>query len=213
MIKNINVNGTVNVLNCCIKNKIKKIIFASSAAVYGDSSIAVTENSETNPLSPYGASKLLAENKIKEMAENNLNYVILRIFNVYGKRQNKQYAGVISNFAENISKDKPLVIYGDGLQTRDFVSINDVVDAFDAAVKTKSSGVYNIASGKSIPVKELAEMFCDITGKKIQIRFKPAKKEDIRYSMVNISKAQKELGFSPKVNLKDGLTDLVSVSN
>lgn len=213
MVENVNVNGTVNALNCCIKHKIKKIIFASSAAVYEDSSIAVTENSETKPLSPYGASKLLAENKIKEMAENNLDYVILRIFNVYGKRQNKQYAGVISNFAENISKDKPLVIYGDGLQTRDFVFIYDVINAFDAAVKTNSSGVYNIASGKSISVKELAQMFLDITGKKVQIKFQPAKKKDIRYSMADISKAEKELGFSPKTNLRDGLTELIPVSN
>jgi len=213
IVKNINVNGTINVLNSCIKNKIKKIVFASSAAVYGDSSTAVTEKSETKPLSPYGTSKMLAENKIREMSKNNFDYTILRIFNVYGKRQNKQYAGVISNFIENISKNIPLLIYGDGSQTRDFVSINDVVNAFDAAVKTNSSGTYNIASGKSISVKELAEIFRHTSAGKIQMTYKPAKKQDIQYSIADISLAQKELKFNPKVNLKEGLSDLVSVSN
>ena len=213
IVENTNVNGTVNVLKCCIKNNIKKIIFASSAAVYGDSDIVVTENTKTNPLSPYGTSKLLAENQIKEMAKNNLEYVILRLFNIYGKRQNKQYAGVITKFAESISKEKPLVIYGDGKQTRDFVSINDVIDAFDGAMKVNSSGTFNIASGKSISIKELAKMFSDMSEKKIEIKHEPAKKEDIRYSNADISLAKKELGFNPKVSLKKGLLDLISVSN
>ena len=213
IVENTNVNGTVNVLKCCIKNNIKKIIFASSAAVYGDSNMVVTENTKTKPLSPYGTSKLLAENQIKEMAKNNLEYVILRLFNIYGKRQNKQYAGVITKFAESISKEKPLVIYGDGKQTRDFVSINDVVDAFDGAMKVNSSGTFNIASGKSISIKELAKMFSDMSEKKIEIKYEPAKKEDIRYSNADISLAKKELGFNPKVSLKKGLSDLISVSN
>ena len=213
VVENVNVNGTINVVKCCIQNKIKRIIFASSAAVYGDSSISVTENSETKPLSPYGASKLLAENQIKEMAKNNLEYTILRFFNIYGKRQNNQYAGVISNFVENMSKDNPIIIYGDGKQTRDFVSINDVIDAFDCAVKTDSSGTYNIASGKSVSINELAEIFLGIYRKKIEIKHKPAKKEDIRYSQGDITLAKKELGFNPKVKLREGLSDLISVSN
>ena len=102
----------------------------------------LSENTENRPFSPYGKSKLLAENEIKKV-KNNLDYVILRLFNTYGKRQTNQYAGVISNFAENISKDNPLVIYGDGKQTRDFVSINDVIHAFDCAIKTNSKGTYN----------------------------------------------------------------------
>ena len=213
-VENVNVNGTINVMNCCIKNKIKKMVFASSAAVYGNFSTAVTEKSETRPLSPYGTSKMRAENKIREMSKNNLDCVILRIFNVYGRRQNKQYAGVISNFIENVSKDRPLLIYGDGSQIRDFVSISDVVNAFDAAVeKTNSSGTYNIASGKSISIKELAKIFLDTSGKKIEIKYKPAKKEDIKYSQADITLAKKELEFNPKVNLKEGLSDLISISN
>ncbi|MDH3735668.1 MAG: GDP-mannose 4,6-dehydratase [Nitrosopumilus sp.] len=213
VVENINVNGTINVLKSCIKNNTKKIIFASSAAVYGDSNIAVTENIETKPISPYGTSKMLAENEIKKMAKNNLDYVILRLFNIYGKRQNRQYAGVISKFTENLSKDNPLVIYGDGKQTRDFISINDVINAFDCVVKINSSGTYNIASGKSISIKELAKIFLDISGKKVEIKYKSAKKEDIKYSQADITLAKKELGFNPKVNLKEGLSDLISISN
>jgi UDP-glucose 4-epimerase len=212
IVKNVNVNGTINVLKSCIKNNIKRIIFASSAAIYGDSNIAVAENTENRPSSPYGKSKLLAENEIKKV-KNNLDYVILRLFNVYGKRQNNQYAGVIANFAENISKGNPLVIYGDGKQTRDFVSISDVIHAFDCAIKTNSRGTYNIASGESISINKLAEIFFDITYKKQEIRYELAKKKEIRYSQGDIALAKKELRFCPRINLKDGLSDLISVSN
>lgn len=212
-VENTNVNGTVNVLKCCIENNIKKIIFSSSAAVYGNSDVTVNENTKASPLSPYGESKLLAEDQIKKIAKNNLAYIILRLFNIYGKRQNNQYAGVITKFAENISKDNPLVIYGDGEQTRDFVSISDVIDAFDCAIKTNSSGTYNIASGKSISIKELVKMFLDIFRKKIETKYQSVKKEDIRYSNADITLAKQELGFDPKVSLKEGLLDLISVPN
>jgi UDP-glucose 4-epimerase len=211
MVQDVNVNGTVNVLRCCIKNNIKKIVFASSAAVYGDSDIAVTENADTKPSSPYGNSKVLAENKIKEMSGNNLEYVVLRLFNVYGKRQNK--ADVISKFAECTSRNIPLVIYGDGKQTRDFVSISDVTEAFDCATKANSSGTYNVASGRSISINELAKMFLDISGKKIEIQHMPSKKGDIKHSKADITLAKKELGFNPSVDLKDGLSELISVSD
>ena len=212
-VKNVNIDGTSNVLKCCIENNIKKIIFSSSAAVYGNSDVTVTENTKTSPLSPYGTSKISAENQIKKMAKNNLEYVILRLFNIYGKRQSRQYAGVITKFVDSISRDSPLVIYGDGKQTRDFVSISDVIDAFYCAIKTDSSGTYNIASGKSISINELAKMILDISGKETEIEYKSEKKEDIRYSDADIALARQELGFSPKVGLKEGLSDLIPVPN
>ncbi|WP_316507245.1 NAD-dependent epimerase/dehydratase family protein [Nitrosopumilus sp.] len=212
-IEKINVNGTINVVRCCIENNVKKIIFSSSAAVYGDSKVSTTENTKTNPLSPYGISKLLAENKIKRMAENKIEYVILRLFNVYGKRQNKQHTDVISNFIENISKDKPFVIYGNGEQVRDFISIKDVVNAFHCAIKINSNGIYNIATGKSISINELSKIFLDMSRKKINIKYESAKKADIKYSKADITLAKKELGFKPKINLKYGLLDLISISN
>jgi len=202
-----NVDGTVNVLQCCIKNKIKKIIFASSAAVYGDSKeIPINENCTTNPQSPYGQSKLDAEKIIeKTCKKNGINHIIFRIFNVYGKGQNKQYAGVITKFFENIRDDKPLVVYGDGQQARDFVSINDVVESFDCALKSNKSGTYNIASGKSTSINELAGIMFDVFGKKSEIKHKDMKKGDIKNSFADISCAKSELGFSAKKSLKGEL--------
>ena len=211
----VNVDGTANVLQCCIKNKVKKMIFASSAAVYGDSKEnSINEDGATNPQSPYGQSKLDAEKVIvKTCKENEIDHVIFRMFNVYGKGQNKQYAGVITKFLGSIRDDKRLVIYGDGEQTRDFVSVNDVTDAFECAIRADSSGTYNIASGESISIKELANMILDIYGKEIEIEYKSGRKEDIRYSNADITLAKQELEFNPKMSLKEGLSDLISVPN
>lgn len=208
-----NVNGTINVLKCCIQNKIRKIIFASSAAVYGNCNLPITEKSTTNPTSPYGISKLSAEHKIKKDAsEFGFSAVCLRLFNVYGKGQNDQYSGVISKFLKNIREDKPLVIYGDGTQTRDFVSVNDVVEAFSCAISAKSE-TYNIASGRSISVNDLAKMMLEISGKNLEIIYKKEKAGEIKFSQCDISLSQKQLGFNPKIDLKKGLRELVSVSN
>lgn len=208
--KKVNVDGTANVLKCCIKNKIKKIIFASSAAVYGDSKeIPINENSTTNPQSPYGQSKLDAEKIIvKTCQENNIDYIIFRMFNVYGKGQNTQYAGVITKFLENIRDDNPLVIYGDGEQTRDFVSINDVVEAFDCATKLHKNGTYNIASGKSLSINELAQIMLEVFGKKLEIKHKEMKKDEIKYSVADVSLAKNKLGFVAKKSLKEELSKL-----
>lgn len=203
---NVNLNGTINVLKCCVQNKIKKIIFASSAAVYGNHNDVITEKSVTNPLSPYGKSKLDAEKEIeKHCKENNLKYVIMRIFNVYGKGQNDQYAGVISKFLKNISEDKLLVIYGDGNQTRDFVSVYDVVNAFRCAISSDHNDTYNIASGKSISINELTDMIFLVSGKKLDIIHKEQKKDEIKNSITDVSLAEKSIGFSAKKKLKNEL--------
>jgi UDP-glucose 4-epimerase len=205
----VNVDGTANVVNCCVQNKIKKIIFASSASVYGDCKDKITEETLTIPLSPYGQSKLDAEKIIeKKCQENNIDYIIFRMFNVYGKGQNKQYAGVITKFLENISDNKPLVIYGDGKQTRDFVSIHDVVKAFDHAIKSDKVGIYNVASGKSISIIELAENILSLLNKKIEIKYLEKQIGDIQTSQVDISIIKKELGFSPDKLLNEELPNI-----
>ncbi len=202
----VNVAGTANVLQCCVTNKIKKIIFASSAAVYGDCNDTITENSKTNPQSPYGQSKLDAEKIIeKTCKENNIDYTIFRIFNVYGKGQNIQYAGVISKFLENISQNKPLVIYGDGEQTRDFISIHDVIKAFDCAVISNNNGTYNIGTGKSLSINDLIKIIFEVFGKQLDVLHKDAKTGDIKDSMVDVSLAKTELGFVAKGSLKKEL--------
>ena len=203
----VNVNGTTNVLKACVENKIPKIIFASSSAVYGDcKDFPITEDTITNPISPYGSSKLEAEKKIKDIAKKNgINYIILRMFNVYGKGQNELYAGVITKFLKNISENKEIIIFGDGKQTRDFISINDVVKSFECALKSNQNETYNIASGKSISINELSKMILKHFDKKIKIKYKEEQKGDIKNSMTDITLAKNKLGFFAKNKLEDEL--------
>lgn len=205
-----NIEGTKNVLKCCVENKVKKIIFASSAAVYGNSTtIPITEKSIPNPISPYGKSKLSGENIIKKIHDkNNGKYIILRMFNVYGKGQNENYSGVITKFVRNTMEGKPLVIFGNGEQTRDFVSIHDAVKAFDLAVKSEKNDTYNIASGKSLSINELSKHVLSLSKKEVEIIHLEKQKDDIENSLADISLAKKELGFMPTNLLKDELSSI-----
>jgi len=148
-----NVDGTENVLNSCVRHNIKNIVAASSAAVYGETqNIPISENNKTNPSSPYGESKLKMEEYIQSFSKkHNLNSIILRIFNVYGPGQSPEYAGVITKFLEKISKNEALEIFGDGLQTRDFVSVQDVIESIFCAISKiegRQGTIFNIGSGK-----------------------------------------------------------------
>ncbi len=205
----VNITGTENILKCCIENKIKKIIFASSAAIYDESNYSVNENAKTNPLSPYGKSKLVAEQKIKEISkEFNIDAITLRMFNVYGKGQNLQYAGVISKFIKNISEEKPVEIYGDGEQTRDFISVFDVVNAFNCAInniKGKRGDIYNVGTGNSISINKLAKMILSVANKTMEIKYKKQNENEIKYSVADITLAKNELGFIATRKLQDEL--------
>ena len=207
----VNVIGTENVLKCCAENKIKKIIFASSAAVYGDCNLVISETTNKNPMSPYGKSKLLAEQEIENFSKDyDLDAISLRLFNVYGKEDNQ--LGVISKFIKNISNGKSIVINGDGKQTRDFISIDDVIVAFECAIKQidgKKGNAYNIASGNSISIDKLAKMIVKKSGKKIEIKYKEQIKGDIKNSVANVSLASKELGFVTKYSLEDQLSKIL----
>ena len=217
MTNKVNVNGTANVLNCCIKNNIKRLVFSSSAAVYGNCKLPILEKSHTMPISTYGKSKLKAEKQIEEFSNYfKINTIILRLFNVYGKGQNQKYAGVISKFLDGMFENNEIIIYGDGKQTRDFILIKDVIEAFHCAVKKNTTGnkVYNIANGESISIKELAELTASILNKKVsKINYKPENKYEIKFSEVNIALAQEELGFYPKIKLEEGLRDLISITH
>ena len=202
----INVEGTKNILLACKKNQVKKLIVASSAAVYGEGSpdIKWTEDSKINPTSPYGESKVIMEQEIKEfISKHNINCIILRFFNVYGVGQSPEYAGVITKFIKKIADNKPLEIFGDGMQTRDFVAIQDVVDSIYDAISNGKNGIYNIASGKAVTIKELAELMISMSGKDLDIQYVSPKKGDIKYSQADISLAKKELHYSPKFGLNE----------
>lgn len=211
----INAEGTVCVLEAARRAGVKKVTYASSAAVYGNpTSMPVEESTPANPLSPYGASKLTGErytllyNSLYGM-ENNA----LRLFNVYGKGQSPHnpYSGVITKFAEAISSGKQPVIFGDGRQTRDFVHADDVASAFALTLKTRGCGSpINIASGKETTILELLEKMCALSGKAADPEFKEARAGDILRSCADISLARQKLGYKPSVSMDNGLKELLS---
>ena len=207
------VDGTVNVLKSCVKTNVKNIIFSSSAAVYGNSiNTLLAENAQLSPLSSYGASKLVAEYNLLAFSKLfGLNCISLRLFNVYGNGQSSE-AGVIRKFLKNISKDVPIEIFGDGTQTRDFVHVSDVTQAFYCAIKNieaKRGEVYNIGSGTATSINELASLLISSKGKDLQVIHKPALEGEIKDSKADISLAENDIGYSPHVPLSDGLANLV----
>jgi len=207
------VDGTVNVLKSCVKTNVKNIIFSSSAAVYGNSiNTLLAENAQLSPLSSYGASKLVAEYNLLAFSKLfGLNCISLRLFNVYGNGQSSE-AGVIRKFLKNISKDVPIEIFGDGVQSRDFVHVSDVIQAFYCAIRnieTKRGEVYNIGSGTATSINELASLLISSKGKDLQVIHKPALEGEIKDSKADISLAENDIGYSPHVPLSDVLANLI----
>ena len=209
----VNVNGTQNVLDACLQNNITKIIAASTAAVYQNTStkIILDEVSPVEPQSPYGESKLEMENKIIDFTSiHNIDATILRFFNVFGIGQSLEYAGVITKFKENIQNNCPLVILGDGAITRDFIHVDDVVDAIILSTSHSKNSIYNIASGISTSISDLAKIMISISGKDIKILYHPSRSGDILFSSADISLAKETLKFMPKISLKSGLEEFMS---
>ena len=209
----INVNGTQNVLDACLKNNITKIIATSTAAVYQNTSTKtiLDETSPVKPLSPYGKSKLEMENKIITFCSvHNITYSILRLFNVYGIGQSLEYAGVITKFHEKIQNNSPLIIFGDGTAVRDFVHIDDVINAIILSIPYSSSFTCNIASGTSTSVSDLAKTMIALSHKDLKILNKPPRIGEIMFSAADITLAKKNLGFMPKTSLKSGLEQFMS---
>jgi len=208
----VNINGTLNVLTAAKENQIKKLVFASSCAVYGDSpKLPKTENMNPNSKSPYAVTKLTGEyycNVFKNIY--GLETLSLRYFNCYGPRQSQEseYAAVIPKFIFAALNDKPIVIYGDGRQTRDFVYVKDVVNANMLAIKN-GSGIYNIGFGKEVTINELADKIIELAKSKSEIIHKKQREGDIKHSLADISKAKKEICYEPKYNLEQGLKETV----
>jgi UDP-glucose 4-epimerase len=207
----VNVKGTLNVLEAARIRDVRKIIYSSSCAVYGDSdSLPLKETTLPKPKSPYAVSKLAAENYCKVYNEiYGLKSVSLRYFNVYGPRQDpfSDYAAVIPKFILRVLRGENPIIYGDGEQTRDFIYVKDVVKANMLAME-KGKGVYNIASGKSVSINELAHLICRLAGKELNPIYEEEREGDIKHSAADISRAR-EIGFKPSYSLEGGLAETI----
>ncbi len=212
-----NVLGTLNTVRISTNYGVSRFIYLSSAAVYGDPiKLPVSEEHPLNPKSPYGLSKLLGEEVVKLYYRMyGLEYVILRLFNVYGPRQFlNPYSGVITKFIDRVSKGLPPVIYGDGTQTRDFIHVLDVCRVIQLCVSTeKVNEVYNVGSGKPLSINELADLVVRVSGLDLRPTYESSRPGDIRHSYADISKAVKYLGFKPSVSIEEGIKELLRLKN
>lgn len=212
----INLTGTLNILESAVKNKIKRIVIASSAAIYGNNPLLPkVETMLPEPESPYGLSKITKEYYGRIYSRLfGLKVICLRFFNVFGPRQDPSspYSGVISKFVDAILANISPVIFGDGSQTRDFVFIKDVVKANILAMHCESlSGgeVFNIATGKSTDLLTLLEKINSILETSIEAVFKDSREGDIKHSLADINLAGKILGYKPSYKLENGLRELI----
>ncbi len=206
----VNVKGTENVLRAAFENNVKKVIFVSSAAVYGDNTnLPLKESAFLNPLSPYGQSKAKSEELCKEYNQKWLNVVCLRPFNVFGPRQspNSLYTGVIPKFIDCSLKNQDLTIFGDGEQIRDFIYINDAVKAFLLAMG-KGEGPYNIAGGNGVNVNQLASSIIRLTNSTSKVKHIEAKSGGIKKSIADTNKIN-QLGFEPAFSFEQGLNETI----
>ncbi len=210
-----NAAGTLNLLEAARKNDIPKLVYASSAAIYGVPQYSpVDEAHPKNPLAPYGNTKLIGDSFCEMYYKvYGIKTVRLRFFNVFGVGQDPKssYSGVITKFAARINDNKNPVIFGDGSQTRDFVHVSDVVEAIVQSSKSPAAigKAYNIGTGIETNLKGLAQTMIGLSGKKLDIDFKPGQAGDIPKSVAKIDAAKADFGFVPKTTLKMGLERLI----
>jgi len=209
----VNNTGTLNVLQAAVQNRVKKLVFMSSAAVYGDiPTLPVKEDMPPQPKSPYAVDKLSAEYYCAVFRQvYQLSSVCLRCFNVYGPRQepDSDYSAAIPKFIALALAGKPLTIYGDGKQTRDFVYVKDVIAANILAARADLNGIFNISNGRSVTVNELAGLIIKLTGNKSEIVYDQPRPGDIVHSLADITKAA-SIGFKPSYTMETGLAETIS---
>ena len=211
----VNIQGTLNVLLAARKSGVRRVVFASSAAVYGEEpTLPKSETMVPEPISPYGVEKLTAEHYLRTFARlYGVETVALRYFNVFGPRQDpaSPYSGVISVFVRRLLSRQPISIFGDGQQSRDFVNVADVVQAnlLAAHAPAASGHVYNVARGDRTTLLELATTLGRVVGTAVAPTLAPERAGDIRHSQATIERARRELGYEPRVDLETGLTGLV----
>ena len=202
----VNVNGTENIFKIGKKLGIK-IVYASSSSVYGNPiRIPIKESDGKNPFNPYAKTKLEGDKLAEKYAKNGLKVIGLRYFNVFGPRQSKEYAGVIKLFLERIQQSLSPLINGDGLQVRDFVYVDDVVNANILAMESNIDGeFFNIGTNSVISVLDLANIIIKFSGLKLKPIHQPAVPGDVKATQADITKAKMMLKWKPTTDLKDWL--------
>jgi len=207
----VNTQGTLNILLAARDSGVKRVVYASSSSVYGDSPrLPKTEDQATAPISPYAVSKLAGENYCSVFTKvYGLETISLRYFNVFGPRQDprSQYAAVIPKFISRALKGKPLEVHGDGLQSRDFTYIDDVVQAnlLAAALEKGFGEAFNVAKGKAYSLLDLIAALSRILGKNLQWVHTPSRQGDVRHTLADISKARRVLGYKVHTEFEQGL--------
>lgn len=211
--------GTLRILDEARRQKVRRVVFAGSSSAYGDQPGAVrTEDDPLMPLSPYAAAKLAGEHYCFCCTQvYGLETVRLRFFNVFGPRQDAHspYSGVIALFADALRTGRTPTIFGDGLQTRDFVYIANVVQALMLAAQAPAASgkVYNIGGGASVTLLDLMRHLNELLGTAIEPRFAPGRAGDVRHSQADISRARRDLGYEPKTSFRQGLAQMLNVTS
>ncbi len=207
----VNIDGTLNVLMAARDAKVRRFVYAASSAAYGEAdTLPKIESMAASPISPYGVTKYVGEIYAQVFGRNyGLENVSIRFFNVFGPRQDpsSQYSGVLSRFMLAVIQGQPLVVYGDGEQSRDFTYIDNIVDESLRACEAKGASgmVFNGGTGARITLNEVLKLLEKITGKKIHAQHEPERTGDIRHSQADISLAERTLGYKPIVHFEEGL--------
>jgi UDP-glucose 4-epimerase len=210
----INVMGTLTVLEALRRTGVRKIVASSSAGIFGElKTLPIKEDHPVEPDTPYGSTKLCMEKECLAYAKlYNMEAVCLRYFNVYGPNQRfDTYGNVIPIFAFQMLRDEQLTIFGDGEQTRDFINVKDVVQAnIKAAMANGLSGAFNTSSGDRITINKLVELLRDVSGIDPKVVYGPSRSGDVRHSLADISAARHSFGFEPSVSMEEGLHEYMS---
>ena len=203
----VNVKGTENVFKIAKEFNLK-VVYASSSSIYGNpKKIPIKENSERIPINPYGKTKLDDEFLAEKYSKDNVSIIGLRYFNVYGKGQTGSYAGVITKFINRLKEKKSPIIFGSGIQLRDFIFVEDIALANIAAMQSNvKNGFYNIGTGIATSIQQLAKIMIDLSGLKLEIQYEKALDGDVQSSQADTSLTESMLKWKYSVELRDGLS-------
>ena len=206
----VNVIGTKNIFEIAQKENIRAV-YASSSSIYGDvKNTPIKENADRKPINPYGQTKLDDELLAEKLSKNNVSIIGLRYFNVYGIGQIGSYAGVITKFLENIKNQKSFIVNGNGNQIRDFIHVKDIAQANITAMESKTkNGFFNIGTGIPTSINDLAKLMVELSNHKHEIIHGPQLEGDIEISQADMDFTNKSFNWSHKINLKEGLRDLI----